>query len=219
MKVFVIVLVIANLAMAAFVYLRESAPNPDRQIMRQQLNADQIRIIAAPTPRVAPAPPSPRAAASPAACIEWGGFDAADLPKAQSALDALALGDKLRKVDVMVQTTYWVYVPPLKSKAELDRKIKELKELGITDLAPVIEGVRWRYAISLGLFRNEDGAKKFLASVREKGVPAQLGPREQRINQAAFLVREPTEKQSALLSGLKDEFPNAELHGIPCPPS
>lgn len=214
MKALVIVLVVANLALAAFVYLRESAPNPDRLIMRQQLNADQIRIIPAPAPR-APAPA--KAAAVAATCLEWSGFGPANMPGAEAALEGLALGEKLRKVDVTVQTTYWVYVPPLKSKADLDRKLKELKELGITDLAPVIEGVRWRYAISLGLFRNEEGAKKFLASVREKGVPAQLGPREQKVNQSAFLIREPTETQSSQITTLKNDYPGSEMRSIPCP--
>lgn len=216
MKILVIFLVIANLALGAFVYLRESAPNPDKQIMRQQLNADQIRIIAAPAPR-ASAPP--KVAPVVATCLEWSGFGPANIPAAEAALEGLALGDKLRKVDVTVQTTYWVYVPPQKSKADLDHKLKELKDLGITDLAPVIEGVRWRYAISLGLFRNEEGAKKFLAAIRDKGVPAQLGPREQRVNQSAFLIREPTEAQASQITTLKNEYPGSEMRGIPCPSS
>ncbi|MEO8004813.1 MAG: SPOR domain-containing protein [Betaproteobacteria bacterium] len=216
MKVFVIALAIANLVLAVFVYLRESAPNPDRQIMRQQLNADQIRIIPPPAPRaLTPA----KVSAVAATCLEWSGFGPANLPGAEAALEGLALGEKLRKVDVTVQTTYWVYVPPQRSKADLDRKLKELKDLGISDLAPVIEGVRWRYAISLGLFRNEEGAKKFLATVREKGVPAQLGPREQRVNQIAFLVREPSETQSSQISTLKNDYPGSEMRSIPCPAS
>jgi hypothetical protein len=216
MKVLVIVLVIANLALAVFVYLRESAPNPDKLILRQQLNADQIRIIPPPAPR---APVPAKVAVVAATCLEWSGFGPANIPGAEAALEGLALGEKLRKVDVTVQTTYWVYVPPQKSKADLDRKIKELKELGITDLAPVIEGVRWRYAISLGLFRNEEGAKKFLAAIREKGVPAQLGPREQRVNQTAFLIREPTESQSSQITTLKNDYPGSEMRSTPCPAS
>lgn len=216
MKILVIALVIANLALAAFVYLRESVPNPDKQILRQQLNADQIRVIPPPVPRT-PAPA--KVATVTATCLEWSGFGPANIPGAEAALEGLALGEKLRKVDVTVQTTYWVYVPPQKSKADLDRKLKELKELGITDLAPVIEGVRWRYAISLGLFRNEEGAKKFLAAIREKGVPAQLGPREQRVNQSAFLIREPTETQSSQLATLKNDYPGSEMRSTPCPAS
>ena len=216
MKVFVLILVVANLALAGFVFLRESTPSPDRQIQRRQLNADQIRIIPEPPPR---APTPAKVAAVAATCLEWGGFGPTDMPRAEAALETLALGDKLRKVDVTVQTTYWVYVPPQKSKADLDHKLKELKDLGIADLAPVIEGVRWRYAISLGLFRNEEGAKKFLAAVRDKGVPAQLGPREQKVNQSAFLVREPTETQSLQITNFKNDYPGSEMRTIPCPAS
>ena len=102
----------------------------------------------------------------------------------------------------------------------MDRKSSELKALGVTEYSPILEAGRWRYAIALGVFRSEDGAKKHLASLREKGVrSAQIGEREQRITQTAFQVRDPTEAQSAQLVGLKTEFPGSDLRAVDCPPS
>lgn len=209
------VLLAANLGLAAFIYMRDRLPNPDAQLLRQQMNADQIQIVA---PRPTP-PPAPVAAApGPGMCLEWGSFGATELPKAQAAFDLLALGERLRRIEVGVSTSYWLYIPPLKSRSEMDRKTTELKERGIVDYAPILEAGRWRYAISLGVFRNEDGAKKQLGLLRQKGVrSAQIGEREQRVTQTAFLVRDPTEAQSAQLANLKTEYPGSDLRAVVCP--
>ena len=217
MKWVFFVLLAANLGLAAFPYLRGRLPNPDAQLVRQQMNADQIRIVA---PRPTPAPAAVAALPAPGVCIEWGSFGAADLPRAQAALEGLALGERVRKAEVAVSTSYWVYIPPLKSKPDMDRKSRELKELGITEYSPVLEAGRWRYAIALGVFRNEDGAKRHLALLREKGVrSAQVGEREQRITQTAFQVRDATEAQSAQLANLRTKYPGTDLRAVDCPPS
>ncbi len=210
-------LLAANLGLAAFVYLKDRLPNPDAQIRAQQLNADQVRIVA---PRLV-APPNPAVTAQRSGvCVEWGSFGAAALPKAQAALDLLGIGERTRTIDVAVTTSYWVYIAPLGSQTDTNRKASELKQLGVTDYSTILESGRWRYAISLGVFRNEDGAKKHLALLRGKGVrSAQLGEREQRVAQTAFLVQNPSEAQSAQLVNLKTEYPGSELRVLDCPPS
>jgi hypothetical protein len=219
MKWMFFLLLAANLGLAVFVYFRDSLPDPDAQLVMQQINADQIRIVAPrPVPVPAPVPVAP--AQAPGACIEWGSFGAAELPKAQAALDELALGERVRKMEVAVSTSYWVYIPPLKSKADLDRKVRELKDRGVAEFSPILEAGRWRYAISLGVFRSEDSAKRHLAQLRGKGVrSAQTGEREQRITQTAFLVRDPTDAQSAQLTRLKTDYSGSDLRAVDCPPS
>ena len=59
------VLLAANLGLAAFVYVRDQAPNPDAQLLEQQMNADQIRIVA---PRPI-APPAPAATEPQSECV------------------------------------------------------------------------------------------------------------------------------------------------------
>jgi hypothetical protein len=82
----------------------------------------------------------------------------------------------------------------------------------------VLEPGRWRHAVSLGIFRNEDGARKFLANLRKKGVrSAVVGNREQRVSQAAFVVRAPSVDESASLVVLKSEFAGTELRAMECP--
>lgn len=224
MKWLFILLLVANAAFGGYVWLREHAPNPDAQLARLQMNADQVRIIPAPerpAPVVAQAPqPASVVAQAPApgACLEWGSFGGGELARAQAAIDRLSLGERVRKVDVAVTAGYWVYIPPQKSGAAMERKSAELKALGVADYFPVTEANRWRHAISLGIFRSEEGAKKYLAMLRGKGVrSAVIGRRDQRVTQAAFLVRGPSEEESASLVVLKSEFPGSELRALECP--
>ena len=218
MKLLVFLLLVANLALAAYVYVRDRLPSPDAQLDRQQIHADQIRIVPA-----RPAPPS-AVAATPApglgVCLEWGSFGAAEVPKALAALGALGLGERVRKIDVAVSTSYWIYIPALKSKSDMDRKMNELKALGITEYSPILEAGRWHYAISLGIFRREDSAAKYLTLLRGKGVrSAQIGEREQRTIQTSFLIRDPTDAQSAQLANLKNDYSGSDLRVGDCPPS
>lgn len=224
MKLLVALLVVANLAMAAYLVMRERAVDPDTQIVRQQLNADQIRTM---TPRppapVAPSPPPVAAApapAPPAVCLEWSGLGATDVASAQAALDAMSLGDRLRKVDASSSAGYWVHMPPARTRAAMDKKAAELQERGVTNFATVLEAGRWRFAISLGWFRNEEGAKKYLATLRDKGVrSAQIIEREQKISQSTFFVRDPTDAQAKQLNELKSSYPASELRPVECPPA
>ena len=217
MKWMFFVLLAASLGLAAVTYVRDQLPNPDAQLVRQQLNADQIRIV---PPRPAPAPAPVAPVPGPGVCLEWGSFGAAELPRAQAALDALALVERVRRTDVTVSTSYWIYIAPLKSNLDMQRKANELKARGVTEYSPILEAGRWRYAISLGVFRNEDDARKYLALLRGKGVrSAQIGEREQGTSQTAFLVRDPTAAQSAQLASLKTEYSGSNLRAVDCPPS
>jgi len=98
----------------------------------------------------------------------------------------------------------------------MDRKSAELRVLGVKEYAPILEPGRWRYAISLGLFSTEDAARRYLAVLRAKAVrSAQLGEREQRITQNAFVIRDATASQ---LASLRADYAGIELRTIDCPP-
>jgi hypothetical protein len=124
----------------------------------------------------------------------------------------------VKPVEVSVTASWWVYMPPQKTKADMDRKVSELQGMGVAEHYPVLDAGRWRYAISLGIFRSEEGAKNYLATLRGKGVrSAVVGAREQRVSQTVFQVREPSEQDSVTLTELRSAFPGSELRAIDCP--
>ncbi len=209
-----LLLLCVNIGFGIFIYLMDKAPNPDAQLIGLQMNADQVRIVPR---RPAPAPAAVTASVR-AACAEWVGFGTAELERAQAALERFALGARVRRAEVSVTAGYWVFIPPLRSQPAMERKAAELRALGVDEYFPVLDQGRWRYAISLGVFRSEEGANRYLGQLRQKGVgSATVGEREQRVTQTAFLISEPTDEESAKLARLTNEFPGSEVRTVECP--
>lgn len=201
--------VVLNAVLAVFIYLHNTRPNPDARLVELQMNADQIRIVAQ---RARPAPRHAQV------CIEWLSFGVAELRRAQTALEPLALGDRLQQRQVSVVTSWWVYMPPQGSQRLMERKARELNELGITDIFPLPERGQWQYAIVLGSFTTEAAARAFLARLQSQGVrTAEVGPREQRLTKTSLLIRNPTPEDSTRLAELSAEFPGTELRATECP--
>ena len=114
----------------------------------------------------------------------------------------------------------WVYMPPLKTKAEIDRKVGELKTFGVTEFFVVQDAGQWKNAISLGIFRTEEAAQGYLAKVKERGVRSAIAARRENfLKQVAFHVREPTPATVAKLTELQKEFPGTEMKAGTCPPA
>jgi hypothetical protein len=205
MRLLFILLVLANLALAAAAWLLSSKPNPDAALLDQQINAEKVRIIPAPAP-------------ARSACLEWGTFSDAELGGARRELERLGLAVRASETRVPVVAEWWVFIPPLASRAEVDRRLAELTGQGITEYYAVEGEGPMRNAISLGIFRSEAAANTFLLGLSERGARgARVGRREHRVTQTAFLLREPDARASAQLVALADRFPGSELKATDCP--
>jgi hypothetical protein len=100
-----------------------------------------------------------------------------------------------------------VHIPSQGSKEGADRKVAELRRLGVEDLFIVQDAGPNQFAISLGLFRNEPAAGRHLALLREKGVrSAQIATRGG--SGVKVEVRGPSDSLATLASDLSDK-----LHG------
>ena len=224
MRLLFLALVLANLAF--FAYTRFAGESAARSSFSQlEVSPEKIRVLKAsgksPPDRIAPpagAAPANMATAAPTACIEWGVFAGPAVARADTAIARLELPQERVERTVTDAGGYWVYVPPLKTKPETDRKVGELKALGVGDFSIVQDTGQWRNAISLGLFRTEEAAQGYLARLKERGVrSAVVERRESFPKQIAFLVREPDEALVARLATLQQEFPASELKATQCP--
>lgn len=75
-------------------------------------------------------------------------------------------------------SAYWVHIPPQADRATAETRVAELKEKGVQDFFIVQEEGPTRYAISLGLYRQEKGANDYLARLKKQGVTqARITPR------------------------------------------
>ncbi|MDD5057885.1 MAG: SPOR domain-containing protein [Sideroxydans sp.] len=208
--------------------------NPDIPVAQAEISPDKIRLasevlpavsgVAAIKPVSAVAAPalaasapviilSPVAVVSPKKqCLEWGEFSGSGLVQAQTALDGLQLGDKLKPRTVEHASGFWVYIPPLKNHAEVLLKIKQLKQLGVNEHFVVQEDGAWLNAISLGVFRTEESAQKFLAGLRGKGVhSAKVGERKTTLKFTLFEIAGADAAIADKVRALQKNFPDSEI--------
>jgi hypothetical protein len=209
MKLLFLLLVLANLGFYAYSqgYFPQTA-DPADEVMRQPLNPDKIHILnsvqVAGLPKVKP--PSKMAS-----CLEWGTFSVSDATKAEQSLQGLALGDRLSERRIEDTGSWWVYLPPQGSKANADKKIGELKRLGVEDYFVVQDEGKWHFGISLGIFSSKDAATKQLEAVRAKGVhTAQAAERQTASTRVMVQIRDGGDPAIARVNDVKGNYPGTE---------
>jgi hypothetical protein len=181
-----LLLVLGNVAFFAWSrYVVPPDASADPLPLERQIEPEKLKVIApSELPPVSARPASPPAAPPGAPqvamkCLEWGSFTLADAPRAEKALEPLALGARLAQRRTEEAAGWWVFIPPQGSRPAALKKAAELKTLSIDDYFIVQEDGPYRWALSLGVFRTEDAAQTRLAALRAQGVrSAQVGPRE-----------------------------------------
>jgi hypothetical protein len=167
MRLVFLALVLANVAF--FAWSRHYAPDKtaaDANPLARQVEPEKLKIV--PPGELRPPPPAPKPAAAAAlplvACLEWGSFTVSDYPRAEKALEPLALGSRLAQRRTEEVAGWWVHMPPQGSRQAALRKSGELKALGVQDYFIVAEDGEWRWALSLGVYRTEEAAQARLAA-------------------------------------------------------
>lgn len=239
-RILLLLLLLTNIGFFAYHRLLSGTDEAAAQIKALQTSPEKIVPVAteavpsvAATPAsisssaavsipVAPAalPPLPGAAAAPASCAEWGLFAGFEVARADAALAALGLPAGTIQRRVAEVDGYWVHMAPLKTKAEVDRKVGELKALGVAEFFVVTDAGPWRNAVSLGLFKNEDAAKSELERLRARGVRSAMVTRRERfLKQVTFVLSDPAAATLARLAELQKDFPATEIKTGACPVS
>lgn len=213
MRLLCFLLLFANVAVFAYIYSSERSPGADAQIALLQISPEKLKLLKLPPAARREKPAA--AAPSPIVCLEWGSFGADELGRAEAALATFELGDKLSQRDGG-DVSYWVHIPPLKSKADVDKKTGELKALGVRDFYVIQDNSQWRFAISLGVFKTEDAANNYLAQLKQKGVRSALVGARDSAKAKTFVIRDPGDAVAAKIAELKTDFPNAQLKAAAC---
>ena len=232
MRTAFLILLLANLGF--FAWWRYGSP-PDAAAdpapLARQIDPEKLKIVA-PKDLPPPAPPKPVAAVKaeppppPAAppvalkCMEWGSFTIADAPRAEKALEPLALGARLGQRRTEESAGWWVFIPPQARAANARqaalKKAAELRALGVEDYFIVQEEGQHRWALSLGVFRTEDAARARLAVLRGQGVrSAAVGARDTVVPKVWLQVRGVDPALEAKLKELTVQIESTELRACP----
>jgi hypothetical protein len=122
------------------------------------------------------------------------------------AIARQAEADKL-SIRWRTEGSWWVFIPPQSSREAADQKTGELRRLGVNDFFIVGEGAQ-RWAISLGVFSQEEGARRHLENLRGKGVrSARAEPRPSANGQDAALNVLEIQGDAAMLDALRVRLP------------
>ena len=181
-------LVLANVGIAMWArwYREPAAPPPKRPL--PQIHPERMVPLLLPqiTPASrAPTPTSAKKSSSATVatvkkvvappvrqCLTIGPFDtASEVQQAGAWLKSAGISYATRtRVDKVV-SSYWVYLPPLASRAAAMRMLRELDRRGIRNHI-IVQQPGLNYAISLGLYDLPDNAHARLAELARKGVRA-----------------------------------------------
>lgn len=215
MRTLFLLLLLANVVFFAWSrYVSPPEASADPAPLTRQIEPEKLKVVApAELPPPSPLGARPAAVSVGAKCIEWGSFTVADAPRAEKALEALALGPRLGQRRTEEQAGWWVFIPAqTNGRSGAIRKATELKSLGVNDYFIVQEEGPHRWAVSLGVFRTEEAARARLAALRGQGVrSAQVGARETTVPKVWLQVKGVDGPLEAKLRDVAREIEGTEL--------
>lgn len=206
MRTTVLLLLLANLVFFGYMRL-DATSDGESSRLSEQVQPEKIKLL---TPQQVAALGPAKVAALADVCMEWGPLNDADRARALTDLEPLGLGKLLSQRRIETSFAYWVYLPPVASRAEADRRAADLRAKGVGDVS-VVENGQQRNAVSLGSFTTEDNANERLTDLSKLGVNnAKMGPRQQTIVQTMLVIRDPQAQAVARLRDLVPAYPGTE---------
>lgn len=213
MRLVFFLLLLANVLFFAWTRIGTELAMSESFLLSQQINPEAIRLLDA---REVALLASKKPELKEIACLEWGALSPSDLDRARAAVASFSARAKISERRVEESAAYWVYMPPRASRQEAQVKAAELKRLGIDEFFIVQDEGKFRFAISLGVFRTAEAARAHLDSLRNKGVrTALVGPRDSQVTKVYLQLRDLPEAASANLPELRAGFPGTDVRDCP----
>ncbi|QAU33244.1 SPOR domain-containing protein [Janthinobacterium sp. 17J80-10] len=144
------------------------------------------------------------------ACLELGNFNEVDAGRVESRLGTLVPGARLSRRVIREVSSHMVMMPPQGSKENADRKVDQLRSLGVTDFYVIQDQSEMRWGISLGIFSSEEAASKRLEQLKQQGVRTARIVARNAVSKVAFQLRELDAAGRTRLDGLKTDFPQQQ---------
>lgn len=154
-------------------------------------------------------------AVAPQACVIFAGLGTDQARELTAHIAKAGTGFKLKETRSELPTSWWVHIPPQGSREAADKKVAELRRLGVDELFIMQDPGPAQYSVSLGLYKSEAAARRLLDALKEKGVrSAQLVARG--AGGVRIEVRGPGDSLSTLASDLSERLQGVQR--IECSP-
>ena len=233
MKLAFMLLALANLIFFAwqqgvFGGLPDAGREPER--VNRQVEPERVRVLTqqevqalrAKTKEAPPAPPPPAANSatttpSPGpiaaaelvgmACVEVGDFTIENAGRVRQRLESLALGERLSVRSVEAPGWFMVYMPPFKTRSEVDRRADELRRAGVKELLVIADNSPMRFGIALGSFKDQDLANRHAADLERRGIKGvRVADKPSSVQVTRFQLRSVDAPLADVLRALQKEF-------------
>jgi len=205
------------LANVAFFAWRENAgppPGHEPQRLQQQIDPDKVRLLppqaAADKPAavkvadVAAASASPAAEAPALLCKAFSGISAEAAKAVQSAIASSAPNAQVAVITSRESSSYWVHIPPQPNKAGAEKKVAELREMGVSESFIISDDGPAKWAVSLGLFKSREMADNYLQKLTKQGVrSARIEVRDKGADKVRLEISAPAETLGTLAREIK----------------
>lgn len=144
-------------------------------------------------------------AVAPQACVVFAGLSVDQARELTARIARAGTGFKLSETRSDAPSSWWVNIPPQGSREGADKKVAELRRLGVDDLFIMQDPGPNQFAVSLGLYKSELAATRLLDALKEKGVrSAQITARGAGVRRIE--VRGPGDSLATLASDLSERL-------------
>lgn len=209
LRSFFILLVLANLLFFAWGqgYFGGAEEGREPQRLAKQLSPEKLRVVGA---------LAPSAALPVEICRLVGGLSLGEAQRLRTQAGEKAPSLQLAVNLVDEEASYWVLVPSLPDRPAAEKRVLELKRMGLADATLVQEEGPGKFAISLGLFKSARAANEYLQVLAKRGVKsAKVQAREKSAVPAQLVVRGPSDLLAKQLPELLSIFPAASVADCP----
>lgn len=217
MRVFVFLLILANLLFLAWTqgYFGASS-DPDALRVQQQLLADQVQVVARDEPPAAEAEKTEVVVKLDEkkpldVCLLMSELPITEVVRVEGLLAQKWPAFKATRTTIETTASYWIHIPPLDSKLEVDKKTAELKKLNVPEFFVVQENGPNNRAISLGLYSRKEAATARLEVLRTMGVKtAVVAERNVKPTSVSLDIHGPEAQADALRQALAVLLPESK---------
>lgn len=148
-------------------------------------------------------------------CVEFGDFSSDLAGRVAPLLGALNLGERMSSRAVELPGWYMVFIPPAKTRADVDRRADELKKRGVKELLVIADNSPMRFGISLGSFRDRDLAQKHRADLEKRGInDVRVADKPSSVPGIRFQIKGVDAALASQLATMQKEFPTTKVS--PC---
>lgn len=158
---------------------------PER--MQSQVAADKAKLV--PVARLTPPPPT----SAFVVCVDYPSSTEPKANELEGLIRALVTSKgsalKLDKEQTTEGGNFLVYLAASPTLKEAQRKLFELKRVGVEDVALIAEG-ELKSAVSLGVYSTEEAGKNRIQQLSRIGIPgAKMAPRSTVVNRVGMKVK------------------------------